>query len=195
MRSKTLRLNPFLQRPCCFWLNYIPTGGDDCDAVILPCRYIYMRKHLLEPLSESLCQLFWLLQIGRIRFPQQCHKVAWGSKYSQYIVTFMTFSYIFLYFANSHAISCNDTRIHLNKGIRHIKILHYHIHFLQNCSIFSPFYDWHCSKFLRCTEFWSGIEEKGISDLQFSTWIVVTIKLLTLTNFPSLWHSFFLNMS
>jgi len=26
------------ERPCCFWLNYIPTGGDDCDAVILPCR-------------------------------------------------------------------------------------------------------------------------------------------------------------
>merc|ERR1712072_557121 len=26
------------ERPCCFWLNYIPTGGDDCDSVILPCR-------------------------------------------------------------------------------------------------------------------------------------------------------------
>jgi hypothetical protein len=26
------------ERPCCFWLNYIPAGGDDCDSVILPCR-------------------------------------------------------------------------------------------------------------------------------------------------------------
>ena len=67
--------------------------------------------------------------------------------------------------------------------------------FYRIAAFFSPFYDWRCSKFLRCTEFWSGIEEKGISDLQFSAWIVVTIKLLTLTNFPSLWHYFFLNMS
>ena len=70
-------------------------------------------------------------------------------------------------------------------------------------AFFLSFYDWHCSKFHRCTEFWSGIEEKGISDLQFSAWIVVTIKLLTRTNFPSLWQFedekmspfFFLNMS
>ena len=36
--GENLRL--FLQRPCCFWLNYIPTGGDDCDSVILPCRWV-----------------------------------------------------------------------------------------------------------------------------------------------------------
>ena len=170
-----------------------------------------MRKHFLQPHGESLCQLFWLLQIGRIRLPQQCHKAVWGSKYSQYIVIYCHLvswlhhlAHLLCHFLIFCVLSCNFIatfcthtvpRIHLNKGIRHIKILHHHSHFLQNFSIFSPFYDWHCSKFLRCTEFWSGIEEKGISDLQFSAWIVVTIKLLTLTNFPSLWHSFFLNMS
>ena len=111
-----------------------------------------MRKHLLEPLSESLCQLFWLLQIGRIRFPQQCHKVAWGSKYSQYIVIYCHLvswlhhlAHLLCHFLIFCVLSCNFIatfcthtvpRIHLNKGIRHIKILHHHIHFLQNCSIF-----------------------------------------------------------
>ena len=156
-----MRLNPFLQRPCCFWLNYIPTGGDDCDAVILPCRYIQMRKHFLQPLGESLCQLFYcykqvesdcLNSVTRWREGQnipnilsyiviQCHDC----------ITQRIFYVIFLYFAYSHAISlqpsvhtqsqCNDTRIHLNKGIRHIKILHYHIHFCRNAAFVSPFYD------------------------------------------------------
>lgn len=26
------------ERPCCFWLNFIPLGGEECDSVILPCR-------------------------------------------------------------------------------------------------------------------------------------------------------------
>merc|ERR1712080_35208 len=26
------------ERPCCFWLNYVPAGGDESDSVILPCR-------------------------------------------------------------------------------------------------------------------------------------------------------------
>ena len=26
------------QRPCSFWLNYIPAGGEECDSVILSCR-------------------------------------------------------------------------------------------------------------------------------------------------------------
>jgi len=26
------------ERPCCFWLNFIPAGGEACDSVILPCR-------------------------------------------------------------------------------------------------------------------------------------------------------------
>jgi len=26
------------ERPCCFWLNFIPAGGEECDSVILPCR-------------------------------------------------------------------------------------------------------------------------------------------------------------
>ena len=178
-----------------------------------------MRRRLLEPLSESLCQLFWLLQIGRIRLPQQCHKAAWGSKYSQYIViychilsframiaspsaSFMSFSYILRTLMQFH---CNLLYTHSPNPMIQEYIWIKELDILKSCTIiftfyriaafFSPFYDWRCSKFLRCTEFWSGIEEKGISDLQFSAWIVVTIKLLTLTNFPSLWHSFFLNMS
>ena len=188
-----------------------------CDTSLQVHLHAHLRKYLLQPLGESLCQLFWLLQIGRIRLPQQCHEAVWGSKYSQYIViychilsframiaspsaSFMSFSYILRTLMQFH---CNLLYTHSPNAMIQEYIWIKELDISKSCTIiftfcriaafFSPFYDWRCSKFLRCTEFWSGIEEKGISDLQFSAWIVVTIKLLTLTNYPSLWHSFFLS--